>query len=214
MEEYVIELGELDVFIMGKHLPLKKLPYSFQKQIVLELSEILISNLENLYGGKFSFEILKVEDGCIKGKLLVTWSLIVGMAGGVIAYPSLKAGARELWSDGSIAINYVVEGRACEARYSSLDFINGLYGPVKEGDNLSSIAANFDCGAFNNEQVMVAIYNSNQKAFPKQNMNLILANEKLIIPRSSVIEKTDAAQARKLVTEHEQAFYNRVARGI
>lgn len=209
MEEYVFELGELDVFIMGKHLPLRRLPFSLQEKIVLDLSEILVGNLESRYGGKFSFEILKIEDGCIKARLLLTWSLVVGMAGGIIAYPGLKAGAQELWNDGNAVIEFVVEGRACEARFSGVDFINGIYGPVKKGESLSAIAASFDCGDFTEEQVMVAIYKANPEAFPTQNMNLILENELIVIPRERVIEKTNATEASRIVEEHARKFYNK-----
>ena len=209
MKELIIELGELDVFIMGKNLPLANLPYSLQEQIILDLAEILAGNLEKLYGGTFSFEIIKTEDGCIKAKLLVTWTLVVGIASGIAAYPNLKAGAQELWNDGNAVIEYVVDGRACEARFAGIDFVNGIYGPVKEGDNLGTIAANFDCGDFTKEQIMVGIYNSNPEAFPTQNMNFILANKILVVPRERVIEKTSAAEASKLVSEHAQAFYNK-----
>lgn len=209
MEEFVIELGELDVLIMGKHLPLRRLPYSLQEQIVVELSEILAGNLEELYGGIFSFDLIKIEDGCIKAKLLVTWTLVVGIASGVAAYPDLKAGAQELWNDGNTFVEYVVEGRACEARFSGIDFVNGIYGPVKKGDNLSTIAAKFDCGDFTKEQIMVGIYNSNPEAFPTQNMNLILENKFLVVPRKKLIEKTSATEASKLVKEHSQAFHNK-----
>ncbi|WP_421863393.1 FimV/HubP family polar landmark protein [Motiliproteus sp.] len=202
MEKYVIELGELDVFIMGKNLPLRNLPYHLQEQIVLNLSKILAHNLEETYGGAFSFNVISVEDGCIKGKLFVTWTLVAGIAGAVIAYPGLKAGAQELWNDGNAVIEYFVEGRACEARFEGLDFINGLYGPVKKGDNLNKIASSFDCGDVTKEQIMVAIFHENPDAFPSKNMNLILEGQMLVIPRDKVLTKINASDALKLVNEH------------
>ena len=94
-----IELGQLDVYIMGKSLRLHNLPYNVQEQIVLDLIVHLRSNLEGHFRGEFQFEILKIQDGYIKAKLLVTWTALGAIAIGLVNYPDFKTGAKELWND-------------------------------------------------------------------------------------------------------------------
>ena len=130
MAKHVIEIGVLDVIIMGKYLPLNNLPYSDQREIVYELTKILGSNLEGKYGGEFSFEILNYKHGCIKGKIRITWILIAGLAGAVCAYPNLKDGAKELWNDTNSVIEYFANGQKCVAKFADEQFVDGLYGPI------------------------------------------------------------------------------------
>ena len=209
MNGHVIEIGEIDVLIMGKFLPLRNLPYSQQNKIVIELTRIIGINLEKRYGGRFSFEIISIESGCIKGKIKITWVLIASLASAICAYPSLKEGAKELWNDASPVIEFVANGQKCEARFSDENFIDGLYGPIKKGETLGEIADKIICINHTKEQIMVAIFNSNQDAFINSNINLIKAGKVITIPQHREIERVSAVDAKNTVAVHDKKFYNK-----
>ena len=209
MAKHVIKLGVLDVLIMGKYLPLNNLPYSHQKDIVYELTEILGSNLVRQYGGEFSFEILNYNHGCIKGKIKVTWILIAGLAGAVCAYPELKDGAKELWNDTNSVIEFVANGQKCKAKFIDEQFVDGLYGPIKKGETLGEIVNKLECGSYTKEQIMIAIFNQNRNAFINDNINLIKEGEVVVIPRIEDVEKVNEADAKSIIKDHEKTFYNK-----
>lgn len=205
MQEYSVALGTLEVSITGKYVPLRRLPYRLQEQIVLALIRLIGSNLERRFGGHFEFEILEIDSGCIKGKIRVTWFVIGGLASAVVTYPALKTGAQELWNDGKKVIEYVVEGRSCEARFTDLDFIDSLYGPVTKGETLTGIASKLDCGDFTREQVMVSIFLGNAPAFIDGNMNLLREGALLAVPNRRAIGRISHAEALASIAGHERA---------
>lgn len=205
MREYSIELGDLEVSITGKYLPLRRLPHLLQERIVLDLTGLIGSNLERRFGGHFTFEILAIDSGCIRGRIHVTWIVIGSLAPAVIAYPGLKTGAQELWDDGKKVIEYVVEGRSCEARFAGIDFIDSLYGPVGKGETLTAIASRLDCGEFTREQVMVSIFHHNPQAFIDGNMNLLKEGALLAVPNRRAIGRISPAEALASLARHEDA---------
>ncbi|MCP3930081.1 MAG: hypothetical protein GY705_13385 [Bacteroidetes bacterium] len=208
MDSYSVEFGELDVLITSKLSPLVNLNYQDQERAVELLVDILQANLSNNYGASISFEIISIHKGCIKARLLLTWTLVIGGIGGIgtglANYKDVKAGAVELWQDvGRVdvegLVDYVFEGRKCEARFKASDFINGVYGPVKSGESLYSIAGKFDCDDATIEQKIVAIFKENPKAFINNDMNILKSGEYLVIPRQKKIDNIDIDEAKRIL---------------
>ncbi len=206
MNEQLLQIGVLEVLIMGKDLPIRNLPYSKQKLIAIELINRLNQNLSTKYPDTISFEITAINSGCIKVKLKTTWLLIGALTAGIVAYPDFKAGAKELWNDGNRVIEFVADGRMCSARFAGEQFIEGLYGPIKKGITLSEVVSSLDCGKNSPEQIMVAIYNANHNLFINENINFIREGCVLVIPNQIEISKTTKNEAVKLIQHHNNIF--------
>ncbi len=70
----------------------------------------------------------------------------------------------------------------------------GEYGPVKKGENLSSIAGGLDAGADLN-QVMLALLKANPKAFYGDNVNMLKSGAVLRIPSAEEIAAAGSVRA-------------------
>ena len=69
-------IGELEVLVMGKALPIHKIPYYEKEVIAKSLLVELEANIANNFELSAQFEIIAIYDGCIKVNLKTT--LLVG----------------------------------------------------------------------------------------------------------------------------------------
>jgi pilus assembly protein FimV len=89
------------------------------------------------------------------------------------------------------------------------------YGPVRSGETLHSIAGKVLPADVSIDMMMASLYQANQKAFAKNNMNLLKTGQILSVPdRNAVMLMFSPQQARKLIHDHAAAWHeiqNRVA---
>jgi len=77
---------------------------------------------------------------------------------------------------------------------------------VKRGDTLGKIAAEMKPEGVNLDQMLVALFRSNQDAFDGENMNRLRAGKILKAPEAGDVLAVDAAEARKLVVAQSVDF--------
>ena len=85
-------------------------------------------------------------------------------------------------------------------------------GPTKNGDTLWEIAE--DTNSYEDvsiEQMMMAIYEANPKAFYKDNVNALMVGRVLDIPEKELILKMSRKQALIAFTKHDKEWKGRVA---
>ncbi|TLS67648.1 hypothetical protein FE236_12650 [Mariprofundus erugo] len=81
------------------------------------------------------------------------------------------------------------------------------YGPIVRGDSLSVIASRLRTDdRYSVNQAMVALFEKNRDKFDKENMNLLMAGSVLKVPTAAEVESHSAAEARKILREHEKAW--------
>lgn len=81
------------------------------------------------------------------------------------------------------------------------------YGPVKKGENLSGIAAALKPEGVSLEQMLVALFRSNQQAFDGNNMNRLKAGQILRMPSAGQPEAMDKTEAAKQVKAHSADWH-------
>ncbi|MDX8405713.1 MAG: FimV/HubP family polar landmark protein [Mariprofundus sp.] len=82
-----------------------------------------------------------------------------------------------------------------------------VYGPTVHGDSLWTMAQRLRADhRFNLNQVMVALFESNQDAFDKQNMNLLKANSMLHVPTAALVAKHSRKDAYRIRMQHDAAW--------
>ncbi|GAB2180288.1 hypothetical protein DLREEDagrD3_05110 [Denitratisoma sp. agr-D3] len=77
---------------------------------------------------------------------------------------------------------------------------------VQKGDSLGKIAAEVRPEGVSLDQMLVALYRSNQEAFDGGNMNRLKAGKILTVPEKDAIAAVDTADARKIVLTHSADF--------
>ncbi|CAB3911522.1 hypothetical protein LMG26858_04761 [Achromobacter anxifer] len=77
---------------------------------------------------------------------------------------------------------------------------------VKSGDNLFAIAQRNAVPNASVYQMLVALWRANPEAFIQNNMNLVKAGQKLVIPDAATVRAVDPAEARRIFNEHAEAF--------
>lgn len=85
---------------------------------------------------------------------------------------------------------------------------------VKQGDNLGKIARETKPDSVSLDQMLVALFNSNQDAFSGNNMNRLRAGKILRVPSAEEASQVDPAAARKIVIGQAgefNAYRNRLA---
>jgi pilus assembly protein FimV len=85
---------------------------------------------------------------------------------------------------------------------------------VKRGDTLSRIAEETKPASVTLEQMLVALYRSNESAFDGDNMNRLRAGSNLNIPRADAAGEVGATEAARVVRVHAgdwRAYRDRVA---
>ena len=81
------------------------------------------------------------------------------------------------------------------------------YGPVKAGDTLRGIAAKVIHRDVTLEMMVASLYQANQKAFSRDNMNLLRKGQTLVVPdRDAVMRMFSPSQARSLMRDHGKAW--------
>jgi len=77
---------------------------------------------------------------------------------------------------------------------------------VQKGDTLGKIAAEVRPEGVNLDQMLVALFRSNQDAFEGGNINRLKAGKILSVPEKEAIAAVDANEARKVVLTHSSDF--------
>ena len=204
-----IPLGELDVLIMGKVLPIRRAPANEQRAIAEALVGQMNERIVRRFDFQLEFRILEINDGCIRVKFSLALALsgaLGATAAAVAQYPDFKEGAKALWDDANAVIEYMAEGRACTARYAGARLTERLYGPVPEGHTLSQIASELNCGGVTAEQVMIAVFEANREQFIDDNLNLVKAGGVLAIPGEQRIAEISVQRANMQVMKHRRRF--------
>lgn len=208
-----IEIGELSILVMGVHLSLRNQPYEEKKRVATELGNIISCRLNDQFEGDFRFEIISIENGCIKVKLKLFWEIACKNAEKATyitaALVTIAVGAQQLFGDEEPKITIKGGGITCEAKYSGNNFIQGCHYIAKTGDNLSTIVSNFSFTPYTKKQAMVALYRKNKHAFYKDNMNNLKSGEALIFPSLLEINKIGSVEAAKIFSEHLQEFHGK-----
>lgn len=87
---------------------------------------------------------------------------------------------------------------------------NGVYGPTRQNDTLWEIAEKASRGhKVSVEQMMIAIYRTNPKAFYKDNMNALQARVKIKIPDREAVIKLSRREALAEIDRQNEAWKNR-----
>jgi FimV-like protein len=207
-----ISIGELDVLIMGKVLPIRNAPTAEQHAIAGALAERLNQRIGRHFDFQVEFTVTDIQSGCIRVRfsLALTLSDAPGAATTtVVQYPSFKEGIKQLWDDPDEVVEYIAEGRACTARYVSARLTDQLFGPVTEDRALSQIVSQLDCGDTTQEQAMLAIFEANRESFSDNNLHLIKAGSILAIPGQAMIAEIPVQRANMQVMKHRRRFETR-----
>jgi pilus assembly protein FimV len=91
------------------------------------------------------------------------------------------------------------------------------YGPVEKGEYLSKIASQVKPAEVSLEQMLVALYRENQKAFVGKNMNRLKTGQILKIPSADEVSQISMADARKEIHAQVQdwnAYREQLASGV
>jgi len=92
-----------------------------------------------------------------------------------------------------------------------VETINAEYGPTTRSDSLWKVAEKVN--PYNDisiEQMMMAIFDANPRAFYKDNVNALMAGETLSIPEKEVILKLSKKQALAVFKQQDKAWRGRV----
>ncbi len=81
------------------------------------------------------------------------------------------------------------------------------YGPVRKGENLSSIASAMKPEGVSLEQMLVALFQSNKQAFAGNNMNRLKAGQILRVPEAGLAEEIKTNEAAKQVKAHSADWH-------
>lgn len=197
-----LPIGELDVLIMGKVLPIRKAPVSEQRAIAETLIDRLNERIVHRFPFQIEFTIASIHDGCIRVKYHMAIKLTGetdAAAATVAQYPDYIQGARDLWDKANDIIEFMAEGRACTARYNGSKLTERLFGPVNEKMDLAQIVPKLNCVNCTREQVMVAIFEANPESFVDHNINRLKTGRVLAIPSSSAIAEIPVPRANMKV---------------
>ena len=78
---------------------------------------------------------------------------------------------------------------------------------VRPGDTLISIARRYPSPtSATTAQMLVALWQANQKAFTEENMNLLRSPVRLVLPSAEAVQAIDPEEARRTVQEQAKAF--------
>jgi pilus assembly protein FimV len=83
---------------------------------------------------------------------------------------------------------------------------NGATYQIKNGDTLGKIANQYKPQGVSLEQMLVALQRTNSAAFIDNNMNLLRSGRILTIPDAAEIERTNQAEAKKIVLAQSNDF--------
>ena len=104
---------------------------------------------------------------------------------------------------------------ASAAKPAVADTGDKTYGPVKAGETLRAIAAKVAPPDVSIDMMVAALYQANQDAFARNNLNLLKRGKVLNVPdRDAAMLANSPSQARKLIEQHSAAWHemqNRVA---
>ncbi len=205
MNEFEIELGEIDVLIMGVYLSLRRQTHEQKILVANSIAEIIIQRLDEKFEGKFRLEIVSVENGCIKVKLRLFWK---GM-GELLAPPALLigilVGIQSLGAPDEDKTLFTASGIKCEAKYAGGNLIKGCHITVRDGESLSEIVGIYDYKPYTLNQAIVATFLKNENQFIDRNMNKLPAGVILVLPTSSEISNISNAYANSVVEIHNKS---------
>jgi FimV-like protein len=204
-----ISIGELDVLIAGKMLPISNAPTAGLQAIAEALAERLNERIGRHFDFQVEFTVIDIQSGCIRVKFSLKLTLPGSpdaTATAIARYTDFKEGVEQLWSDHDGVVEYTVEGRACTARHTGARLTERLYGPVTEDTSLSQIVSQLDCGDSTQEQAMIAIFESNRENFIDNNLYLIKAGSVLAIPDQASIAEIPVQRANMQVMKHRRRF--------
>ena len=88
------------------------------------------------------------------------------------------------------------------------------YGPVRKGENLASIASALKPEGASLDQMLVALFQSNKRAFAGNNMNRLKAGQILRVPEAGQAEEVKTSEAAEQVKAHSadwQAYRQKLA---
>ncbi|MDP2784820.1 MAG: FimV/HubP family polar landmark protein [Sulfurimicrobium sp.] len=91
------------------------------------------------------------------------------------------------------------------------------YGPVKKGETLAGIASQLKPDGYNLEQMLVALYQTNKKAFAGSNMNRLKTGQILRVPEEpqlASVGRSEAAHEVKAHTADWNAYRQKLAAAV
>lgn len=91
------------------------------------------------------------------------------------------------------------------------------YGPVQKGETLFGIASQLKADGYNLEQMLVALYQANKKAFAGNNMNRLKAGQILRVPdeqQLAAIDRAEASREFKAHTANWNAYRQKLAAAV
>lgn len=77
---------------------------------------------------------------------------------------------------------------------------------VKYGDTMYAIAQRNPVAGADVNQMLVALWRANPKAFIESNMNMVRAGKTLALPDAATVRAINPAEARRIVAEHNAAY--------
>jgi FimV-like protein len=202
-----IEIGELSILVMGVHLSLRKHARAEKERVAHEIGRIVTGRLAERFEGAFRYEIVAIEDGCIKVRLKLFWDTAVKSAEKAIfitaALVTIATSAPDLIGPKD-ATPLQCGGITVTARYDGSDFTPGCHYIAESGDSLGGIAERYPQGVYTRNQVMVAMFLKNPAAFIDGNMNRLKAGGLIVFPTLKEIGAVSPARADRVVAQHER----------
>jgi len=107
---------------------------------------------------------------------------------------------------------YAAPQRSTSSRKAQTYIAEGKYGPTRKNDTLWKVAEQVSRDDdISVEQMMIALYQENPRAFYQENVNALLAGKTLNIPEREVILKLSRKQALAEFNRQTTAWKNRLA---
>jgi FimV-like protein len=202
-----IEVGDLSILVMGVHLSLRKQRWDEKLRVANALGARITDQLGERFGGHFRFEVVAIEDGCIKVRLKLIWQTVCDSAERAIIITAALATI-------ATSVPQLIPGRdgealrcggiQVEARYDGGDFSPGCHYVTEAGDSLGRLVAPYAGRPHTLNQVMVATFRKNPHAFIDGNMNRLQVGRVLVMPSRSELDQVAAQEANHLVAEHQR----------
>jgi len=177
--EQNLYLGTLTFVIYNEDHGVKLTELAKQK-IAYDLISFLNERIKkNGFIFDIRFEVLSIQDGCVKVILSAILTVTIATGQFVLKYKDFRENLLQMKEDYTY---FTSNGVACRANLHTEQLTKDVYGPIKIGENLSSIVKNWSCPGYSEKQKMEATLNANPNAFINGDINKLKKGVMLVFP--------------------------------